>query len=44
MLKFTVEHKYCKCTRVIEGINVFEAFKGNKMDITIWNVINVEKI
>lgn len=44
MLKFTVEHKYCKCTRIIKGENVFQAFKNNKMDITIWNVIDVEEV
>ena len=44
MLKFTVEHKYCKCTREIKGQNVFEAFKNNKMDYSIWNVIDVEKV
>lgn len=44
MLRFTVEHKYCKVTRTIEGINVFEAFKNNQMDWSIWQVIDVEKI
>lgn len=44
MLKFTVEHKYCKCTRTIIGGNVWEAFKNNKMDYSIWNIINVEQI
>ena len=43
MLVFTVEHKYCKCTRKIEGNNVWNAFKDNKMDWTVWNVIDVEK-
>lgn len=43
MLRFTVEHKYCGCTRVIEGINVMNAFKINKMDVTVWNVVDVEK-
>lgn len=44
MLKFTVEHKYCKCIRVIKGINIYDAYKSNKMDYTIWNIIDVEKI
>ena len=44
MLRFTVEHKYCKCTRTIEGENVYNAFKNNQMDLTIWTVINVEEI
>ena len=44
MLRFTVEHKYCKCTREIEGPNVFDAFKLNKMDWTIWTVVDVKKI
>lgn len=43
MLKFTVEHKYCKATRVIKGINIYEAFKANKMDYSIWTIIDVEK-
>ena len=44
MLRFTVEHKYCKCQRVIEGLNVYNALKYNGLDITIWIVKNVEKI
>jgi hypothetical protein len=29
MLVFTVEHKYCKSIRVVEGVNVYDAFKSN---------------
>jgi hypothetical protein len=44
MLQFTIEHKYCKCTRVIEGQNVFEAFKNNGINLSIWIVTDVEKV
>ena len=44
MMIFTVEHKYCKCTRTIEGENVYRAFKENNMDMNIWVVIDVEEI
>jgi hypothetical protein len=29
---------------VIEGINVMNAFKTNKMDVTVWNVVDVEEL
>ena len=44
MLRFLVEHKYCKCRRVIEGYNVFDAFKRNETDLATWVVIDVEEI
>ena len=44
MLKFTVEHKYCKCTRVIEGENVAQAFKNSNTNPTMWIVIDIEEI
>lgn len=43
MMRFTVEHKYCKCTREIEGYNVWDAYKTNGLDLNVWIVINVEK-
>ena len=42
-MTFTVEHKYCKMTKKIEGENVFDAFKKNGLDFNIWTVINIEK-
>lgn len=44
MLRFTVEHKYCGCIRVIEGENVYNAYKNSNTDINTWIVKNVEKI
>ena len=42
MMKFTVEHKYCKYTREVEGRNVCDAFKNNNLDLNIWIVMAVE--
>ena len=42
-LVFTVEHKYTKMLRHIEGINVMDAFKKSNTDLNYWVVINVEE-
>lgn len=44
MLKVTVEHKYCKCTKVIEGDTIAIAFKHSNTDSNIWLVIDIEEI
>lgn len=44
MLKITVEHKYCGCTRVIEGETLAQAFKNSNTDTRVWLVTDVEKI
>ena len=44
MLRFTVEHKYCKCTRIIEGENIALAYKNSGTDSNVWLVIDVEEI
>ena len=44
MVRLTVEHKYCKCTRVIEGNDLYDAFRKSNTDMTIWIVIDIEKI
>lgn len=44
MLRLTVEHKYCKCTRVIEGETITKAYKENNTDMSIWQIIDIEKI
>lgn len=41
MLKFIVEHKYCKMTKMIQGYNVWDALRNNGLDITIWIVKEV---
>jgi hypothetical protein len=41
-MKFTVQHNYCGMTKVIEGNNVYDAFKKNNLDIKVWTVIDVE--
>lgn len=43
MLKVTVEHKNCKMTRVVEGENVYDAFKKNGLDLNTWTVIDIEE-
>lgn len=43
MLKFIVEHKYCGMTKTVEGVNVWDAFKKNNLDLNIWIVKNIEK-
>ena len=40
---FTVEHKYCGYTKMIEGENVFDAFKKSNLDFNIWTVVEAEK-
>lgn len=44
MLEFTVEHKYSKTIHVVEGENVFQAYKNNNLDFNLWTVIDTEKI
>ena len=44
MLRFTVEHKHCGVRKVIEGYNVFDAFRRNGLDLNIWIVMDTEKI
>ena len=42
MMRLTVEHKYCKMTKVIEGNSIIDAYRKNNLDITIWKVIDIE--
>ena len=44
MVRLTVEHKNCKCTKVIEGNDLYDAFRKTNTDMTVWNVIEIEKI
>ena len=44
MLVFTVEHKYTKALRHIEGENSAQAMKNSDTDARYWIVIDVEKI
>ena len=44
MMKFTVEHKYCRMTKTVEGFNVWDALKSNGLDFIIWIVKSVEEI
>lgn len=44
MLRFTIQHKFCKCLRQIEGENVFDALKNNNLDFKFWDILDVEKI
>lgn len=41
MLTFKVEHKYCGYTKTIKGSNIWEAFKTNGLDHTVWTVVEV---
>ena len=41
MLEFVVVHKYCGFTKVIEGYNVWDAFKSNGLDLNVWEVKNI---
>lgn len=43
MKKFTVEHKYCKCTKVIEGVDKYDAFKKSGTELNLWNIIKTEE-
>lgn len=42
MLRLTVEHKYCKTIKVIEGSSIINAYRKNNLDIRIWKVIDIE--
>lgn len=44
MLRFTIEHKYCKYTTIVEGYNVWDALRSAGKDINFWTVLSVEKI
>ena len=41
MLEFKVVHKYCGYTKTVKGFNVWEAFKNNKLDLQVWEVVEV---
>ena len=43
MLVFTVEHKYTKMIRHIEGENIAQAMKNSNTDVNYWTVIDVEE-
>ena len=43
-MRYTVKHKYCKCIKVIEGNDIYDAFKKNELDKRVWNVIDIEII
>ena len=43
MLIITVKHKYCGCTRVIEGETLTQAFKNSNTNMEVWVVIDIEK-
>ena len=43
MYTLTVEHKYCGCTRVIQGNSIAEAFANTNTDMNVWIVKNIEK-
>jgi hypothetical protein len=42
MMRLTVEHKYCKAIKVIEGNSIIDAYRKNGLDIKIWKVIDIE--
>jgi hypothetical protein len=41
MYTLKVEHKYCKCTRVIKGESISKAYKENDLSPLFWNVVEV---
>lgn len=41
-MKFEVEHKYCGYRKIIEGENIFDAFKRNGLDFVFWNIKSAE--
>ena len=43
MLVFTMEHKYTKMIRHIEGENIAQAMKNSNTDVNHWTVIDVEE-
>jgi hypothetical protein len=43
-MRITVEHKYCKYIKIVEGNSLYDAFKKNDLDVRVWNVIDIEMI
>ena len=44
MMTFTIKHKYCGMTKIVEGYNVFDAFKKNGLDLEIWEITTQEQM
>lgn len=36
MNTYTVEHKYCHATHVIEGYDIYHALRANGLDPKVW--------
>lgn len=43
MIEYTVQHKHCGMTKVIEGNSVWDAFNKYGLDSWLWVVISSEK-
>lgn len=44
MTQYTVEHKNCGYIKVIEGYDIYDAFKKNNLQSNMWTVIKAEEI
>ena len=42
MYAIEVEHKYCKCRRIIEGESIAKAFKENNADPNFWIIKDIQ--
>lgn len=42
MYTVTLEHKYCKCIRVLKGESLAKIYKNNNLDMNIWIVKAVD--
>lgn len=42
MYTIEVEHKYCKCKRVIKGESITKAFKESNTDPTFWTITDIQ--
>ena len=41
MMSFKIEHKYCGCTAIVSGCNVYEAMRKNNKDLHYWRVLEI---
>ena len=44
MMKYTIKHRHCGMTKVIEGYTIWDAFRSFGIDPKMWEVISSEEI
>ena len=44
MFRFTMQHKFCGMIKQVEGVNVWDAFKSEGLDLNFWICRAIEPI